>query len=110
MTTNFDPTTMPADRFYYLQNKDTDYVTEYIRADLTIPRADVMELVKALKDSLDYMVGDGFHCDVEIKQAKQALANFNQKYGQLTKSPENVTCADLTNAADSSQNIEHTGE
>lgn len=62
---------------------------EYIRADLAIPRADVMELVKDLEDSLDYMVGDGFHCDVEIKveikQAKQALTNFKQKYGETNE-------------------------
>jgi hypothetical protein len=29
---------------------------------------------------------------------------------QLTQSPENVSRADLTNAADTSQNIEHTGD
>jgi ABC-type Zn2+ transport system substrate-binding protein/surface adhesin len=29
---------------------------------------------------------------------------------QLTESPENVSSADLTNAADTSQNIEHTGD
>lgn len=66
-----------------------------------LPRADVMELVKALDE-----IASGTLRPAHFV-AQQSLANFNQKYDQLTQSPENVSCADLTNAADSSQNVEY---
>lgn len=38
---------------------------------------------------------------LDLKPLKEYLTTE-----QLTKSPENVSCADLTNAADNSQNVE----
>jgi hypothetical protein len=55
---------------------DTSYLIREPKYDL-IPRADVMELVKALEHISADHTG---HCPYV---AEQALANFNQKYGDV---------------------------
>src|SRR5690554_4962559 len=62
--------------------------TPYIRADLAIPRADVMELVSLIdcliQNNPDDIISDAGHTVLQlwIHDAQKALANLKQKYGE----------------------------
>lgn len=61
---------------------------EYVRADLCVPLADVMELVSLIdcliQNNPDDSISDSGHTVLQLwrHDAQKALANFKQKYGE----------------------------